>query len=265
MSNFEIYAQSIDDATLTINTITEDSNFPLTNMQDRNKNTVFKAGNANTSGYIEIDLGSNRTIDYIVLGNHNYTSTSVGIKVSRCVDSDGNFTPEGFVLGNGGYHDYVSGNSGIWFETLTSNASQYWRIYLEAMGAATYQQIGTIFMGTQWNWAHEPELTLLEDSGYNVTLNESAGGSRYSQIANTTVRRIWNIPLEYIIAAEKIKHETFRDQIFPDSRGGLSRYPYYWSDDNGTTLYYSRYRGSLHLEQQAYQVWKANHVFVEEL
>lgn len=267
MSNFEIYAQSIIDATLTLNTLDEDA-FPKENMQDRNENTLWKCDTANTSGYIQIDLGADRAVDYVILGNHNYTNTGVGIVISYCDDNDGTFATEIAPIGALDptvYHDYTSGDADRWFETFTQVTKRYWRIYLEAMGAATNQEIGTIYMGAQWNWAHEPELTLLEDSGYIVTVNEAAGGSRYSQLANTTVRRIWNIPLEWIVSAEKTKHETWRDQIFPDSQGGLSRYPFYWSDDNGTTIYYSRYRGPLSLEQQAYQAWKANHIFEEEL
>ena len=266
MSNFEIYAQSIDDAVLTVNTITEDTDFPLTNLQDRDENTLMKAGNANTSGYIQIDLGADRAVDYILLGNHNYTVTSVGIVVSYCNDNDGTFNNEVALVGEVGglvYHDYVSANLDRWYETFTSVTKRYYRLYLEAMGAATNQEIGTIFMGAQWNWAHEPELTLREDSGYNVTINEAAGGSRFSQIANTTVRRVYNIPLEYIVAAEKTKHETWRDNIFMGN--GLSRYPFYWSIDNGVTIEFARYQGKLNLEQQAYQVWKTNHVFEEEL
>jgi len=264
MSNFEIYHQSIDGASLTLNTITEDADFPLTNLQDRDENTLMKAGNANTSGYIEIDLGSARAVDTLILGNHNYTNTGVGIQLYYATTDDGAFGDNIYAIGSAGtYEDYTSGDADRWFETFSSATKRYWRLSLEAMGAATYQEIGTIFMGAQWNWAHEPELTLREDSGYNVTVNEAAGGSRFSQIANTTVRRIYNIPLEYIVAAEKTKHETWRDTIFMGD--GLSRYPFYWSIDNGTTIEFARYRGKLNLEQQAYQVWKTNHVFEEEL
>ena len=265
MSNYEIYAQSIDGVTLALNTLDE-AGFPKENMQDRNEKTLWKCDTANTSGYITIDFGAQRTIDYLLLGNHNYTDTGKGIKLSYDDADNPAFGDETFSVGAGGsYHDYVSGNADRWYETFTSRLKRYWRLYLEAMGAATNQEIGTIFMGAHWNWAHEPELIQPEDSGYPVTLNQAGGGSRYSQVSNTTVRRTWGIPLEYIVAAEKTKHETFRDQIFMDENGGLSRYPFYWSDDDGTTFYYSRYRGNLHLEQQAYQAWKTQHVFEEEL
>jgi hypothetical protein len=268
MSNFEIYAQSIDSASITVNTITEDTDFPLTNLQDRDENTLMKAGNANTSGYLQIDLGADRAIDYVILGNHNYTDTGKGIVISYCDDNDGTFATEVAPVGAVGpvvYHDYTSGDADRWFETFSSATKRYWRIYLEAMGAATNQEIGTIFMGAQWNWAHEPELTLSEGSGYNVTTNRAAGGSTFGQIANTTVRRVWNVPLKFISSSEKTLHETWRDTVFMDEGGGLSRYPYYFSQDNGTTLLFSRYQGKLNLRQHAYQQWETNHVFVEEL
>jgi hypothetical protein len=269
MSNFEIYSQGVDSgATITVNTITEDTDFPLTNLQDRDENTLMKAGNANTSGYLQIDLAAARAVDYIILGNHNYTNTSVGIVVSYCDDGDGDFTPEVAVVGSVGpvtYHNYVSANADRWFETFTQATKRYWRIYLQAMGAATNQEIGAIFMGAQWNWAHEPELNPLDNSGYNVTINQAAGGSTFSQIANTTVRRIWNYPLKFISSSEKTNHETWRDNIFMNLNGGLSRYPFYWSEDNGVTINFARYQGKLNLKQHAYQQWETNHVFVEEL
>jgi len=262
MSNFEIYAQSIDDATLAYSA-TEDTGFPITNMQDRNIQTFFKDSTiAAATVNLVIDFGAARACDSIVLGNYIATAALRANLTLEAHSADAWVGAQTELFADQDIHTATLLDDQISFG---SQSFRYWRlVFDDAIGGdLTDLQFGTIFLGTHWNWAHEPELTLLEESGHDVTINRAAGGSTYSQIANTTVRRKWNIPLEYIVAAEKTKHETFRDTIFPGD--DLSRYPYYWSNDNGTTLYYSRYQGRLSLEQQAYQVWKANHVFVEEL
>jgi len=263
MSDFYYFAQSIDDAALTLNTLDEATGYPTENLQDRNKNTIWKCGLANTSGYIQIDLGSSRACDFLILGNHNYTNTAVGIKLSRCVDSNGDFTPEGFSIGNGGYHDYVSGNLTNWIETFSSVESRYWRIYLEAMGIATYQQIGTIFLGTYWDHNHNPEIGIGGSSGYIIENRETSAGRRSANILNTTVRRQWNYDYKYIIASEETKFNTWRDTIFIGK--GLSGYPFYFSDDQGTTLYFVRNLGELKLKEHAYQVYETSITLEEEL
>lgn len=266
MSDYVYYSESIDDAALTIDTLTSNASYPLTNLQDRNKNVYWKAGNANTSGYIQIDLDSARACDFLILGNHNYTNTGVGIALSYCTDGDGLFTPEGWAIGTGApvtYVDYISGDVTNWLETFTSITKRYWRLYLEAMGAATYQQIATIFLGAKWSHAYNPELTVNEESGYKVRTNESEGGIRFSQIANTTIRRQWDYDYKYVIASEKTKFETWRDNIYMSDR--LSRYPFFFSDDVGTSLYYVRAAGKLGLKEQAYNVWQTGISLEEEL
>lgn len=263
MSNFEIYAQSIDDAVLAYS-VTEDTNFPITNIQDKNiktfmKDTAIAAATVN----IVIDLGAARSCDFILLGNYLATSADNVLLKLECHTADAWGGP------TTAFSATAINSASLTDKLITFSAQnfRYWRLVFTDLSAGnlTDLQFGTIFLGTHWNWAHEPELTLLEDSGYNVTTNRAAGGSTFGQIANTTVRRRWNVPLKWISAAEKVLHETWRDTIFMDLNGGLSRHPFYYSIDNGTTILFSRYRGKLNLRQHAYQQWETNHVFEEEL
>ena len=68
--SYHIYHQSLDSATLTYSG-TPDTDYPITNVQDRNKGTYFKdttPGGASFS--IKIDFGVSRTCDYLLLGNY---------------------------------------------------------------------------------------------------------------------------------------------------------------------------------------------------
>jgi len=267
MSDYSIYSENIVDASLTIGTMTSNSDFPLTNLNDVDKNTKWKEGTGNTSGYIQIDLGETRTIDYLILVNHNYSNTGVGIKLETNLIDDGTFSDtEIFRIGTDvSYHDYEAANANIWFESVQSISKRYWRLHLEAMGAGTYQEIGAIFMGAAFDFDHNPNYEIPEDSGYIVNINETIGGSRFSQIANTTVRRSWELEYELIQSAEKTNLETFRDNIFMDLNGGLSRYPFVFTDDSGSNYYFARARGSLLFTPMAYQLYSTKLRFEEEL
>ncbi len=267
MSNYEFYAQSLDDAVLTYSA-TEDTNFPVTNIQDRNIQTFFKDTNAGANSVnIEIDLGASRTCDYIFLGNYIANTVDGNERAEMDLErsATGAFGGEETVV----FADELIDSDSLtdFLKTFSSAGNRYWRIIFHSddPGNLDDLQFGTIFLGTLWNWAHEPELRTPEESGYPVTGNQAGGGSRFSQIANTTVRRKWNIPLKFIIESEKVKHETFRDQIFIDEGGGFSRYPFYFTDDGGTTFFFARYRGRLRLNQHAYQAWETVHPFEEEL
>jgi len=255
MANVTFYHQSIDNATLSINTLTSDASYPLTNLQDRSKNVYWKAGNANTSGYIQIDLGSARACDYLILGSHNYTNTGVGIALSSCTDGDGLFTPEAWAIGSAGptYHNYVSGNVTNWIETFSSVTKRYWRLYPEAMGAATYQQIATIFLGTKFehsvNWSYGSGRLEYQ---WGVQVGETTGGIRRRQ-KNHDERKIWQYTFEWI-------DETHHDNILSWAQSVYGNwYPFFMGDEyfaSGTDLCYVALANSAinfsHIKYQLY-------------
>lgn len=264
MSDFSFYAQSIDDATLTLNTLDEATGYPKENLQDRNKNTVWKCDTANISGYIQIDLVTARACDFLILGSHNYTDTNYGIKLAYDSADDPGFAGITYSIGSAiAYHDYQAADETNWIQIIQSRSKRYWRLYLEAMGAATNQQIGTIFLGTAFDLAKNPELISDISSGYDVSINQAAGGTRYGQIANTTVRRHWEYDWSYITESEKTKYETWRDLIFMGDK--FSLHPFYFTDDNGTTLKYARTIGRLKFGEMAYQAYKTRIILEEEL
>ena len=107
-----------------------------------------------------------------------------------------------------------------------------------------------------------PEIDTDLVSGYDVGINESAGGKRYANIFNTTVRRNWKFDYKYINSTEKTHLETMRDSVY---MGDICRYPFYFSDDSETTLYLVRSRNRLKITEHAYQQWQTTFEFEEEL
>jgi len=261
--SYVLYHQSIEGATLTYSA-TEDANYPDTNMQDRYKNTFMKdTAIGVVSITLKVDLGSTRACDFVILGN--YIATGDGgnalFKITYgTADNGTDFENDAFA--------WLSINSATltdYLKIFTSRTKRYWRLELGGAGAVNLDdlQIGTIYLGTRVTLSHSPEPNETESADYAVNINQGVGGIRAGSIDNTTVRRLWNYDWKLLSETDKTNLQTFRDSIYMNK--DLSRYPFYWSPDTGTTLYYSRTKGELTMKQQAYQAWTWNSNFEEEL
>jgi len=256
--SYKLYYHSLEDATLTYSA-TADTGYPITNMQDRNINTFFKDSSiASGSVTLKIDFGESVTRDYILLGN--YIASSVGaVTITLKRSSTGAFAGEETTV----FSDETISSATLTnkIKTFTSCTNQYWQITLSHGDTCDYQ-IGTIFLGSVFTFVNNPKLELSHGSNFNVTVNQSGGGVRYSQIINTAVRRIWNLDFILLNSTEKTGLETFRDEV---QTSDLSRWPFYFSPDSGTTLYFVRKRGDMEFTQRAFGAWDSNFIFEEEL
>jgi len=195
MANLIFYTESIEDATITIATIGEDADQPKENLQDTNENTKWKAGTANVSGHFQFDLGSgnSRAVDFIILGAHNYTSTSVGIKFSFDDNDSSTFIDETFLVGSGGaYHDFTSADLDRWLETFSSQTKRHWRLYLEAQGSATFQEIGTVYLGTTFQPSLNRNWGMREGKLSNVVQRSTLGQQQFTNL-NGAIRKTFSL------------------------------------------------------------------------
>jgi len=261
--SYVLYHQSIEGATLTYSA-TEDANYPDTNMQDRYKNTFFKdTAIAAVSVNCIINFGSARACSHIILGNYIATSTDDIVWLQLEYADDAAFT-----VNNGtSFLEQAIESATLtnYLKTFTSQSKQYWRITIadDTGDNLANLQIGTIYLGTSISISHSPEPNETQSADYVVNINQGVGGIRSGSIDNTTVRRLWNYDWKLLSETDKTNLQTFRDSIYMNK--DLSRYPFYWSPDTGTTLYYSRTKGELTMKQQAYQAWTWNSNFEEEL
>jgi len=253
------YYQSLDSATITVNSFGTDANHTVNNLYDRCKSLYWKSGNANTSGSLDIDLGVARACTSLVLGSHNYTSTSVGIKLAVGTTDDGNFANLEFVVGDAGsYHNYAAANATNWLETFNSTNKRYWRLALQAMGSATYQQLGTIFLGATFahtiNWNYGGEL----GSQWGVEMRETAGGIRRRQ-KNHDERKSWAFTFEYMNETHHTNLMTFLRAVYGNY------YPFFFSDEAGS-LYYVSMASNRHARPNTqYQFYNYPMVMEEEI
>ena len=256
--SYQLYHQSIEGATLTYSA-TATTNYPETNLQDRYLNTYFMdapAGNVT----LKIDFGATRACDYLILGKF-YASGSGSLRYDLHYGTADNGTDfENAALADKALTAaYVT-----YYEAITSQTKRYWRLTFESSGG-TLQDIrgAVIYLGTKITLSHSPELDVAQSADYLVNVNQGVGGIRSGSIDNTTVRRLWSYPWKLLSETDKTNLQTFRDSVYMNK--DLSRYPFWWSPDTGTTLYYARTKGALDMKQQAYQAWTWDANFEEEL
>ena len=262
--SYNIYHQSLESATLTYSS-GADTNYPVTNLQDRYKNTFFKDTAIGLSEVnIKVDFGTARSCDYILFWNYLITLLS-GDQVIAYIEysSTGAFSGEqGIATATSNLYRLSLGN---YLKTFASKSYRYWRLRFYGLSGAYINnlQIGAIYLGSQITLSHSPEINDVYSANYDVNINQGVGGIRAGSIDNTTVRRIWQYQWKLLNTTDKTNLELFRDSIYMNK--GLSRYPFIWSPDSGATLYSARTNGELSLKQTAFEAYEWNAVFEEEL
>ena len=260
--SYTIYHQSLESAMLTYSA-GADTNYPVTNLQDRYKNTFFKDTAIGLSEVnIKVDFGTARSCDYILFWN--YLITLMGDEVIAYIEysSTGAFSGEqGIATTTSNLYRLSLGN---YLKTFASKSYRYWRLRFCISGAYINNlQIGAIYLGSQITLSHSPEINDVYSANYDVNINQGVGGIRAGSIDNTTVRRIWQYQWKLLNTTDKTNLETLRDSIYMNK--GLSRYPFIWSPDSGATLYSARTNGELSLKQTAFEAYEWSAVFEEEL
>lgn len=260
--SYMFFYQSLETATLTYSA-TPDTNYPITNLQDRCLNTFFRDSEiGRRSVTIKIDFGSPRRCDYILFGNYLAYGDGETLFQLKYGTAD-----NGTDFENTATSGYLSATSITnLLETFKENSKtkRYWQIQiLEDAGFLDIIQIATIYIGTMIELSHDPELNIVISADYPVKVNQGVGGIRSGAIDCTTRRVIINLNWKYLNSTDCDNLVIFRDAIFMNS--DLSRYPFWVTSDSGANLEYMRTRGRLELTQMAYQAWQTNLTLEEEL
>lgn len=132
------YTNLLDDlAASAMTALTENSLFPLTNVQDQRLSTVFRS-TACTSQTIILDLGATTATTIVALLGHNL-STSATVTVDAAAT---NSWPGATVCS-------VTYNAGAMLTFYASTGYRWWRLSInDASNADGYLQIGRVWLGT---------------------------------------------------------------------------------------------------------------------
>lgn len=262
--DYEFYYEGIDSATITLLNMTADTDFPVTNIQDRNNHTYFTDSSfSQNTVAVGIDFGSGITRDCnVVTVKYKVTGVAV-LGTVQYGDNGADWTSTDFA------NEALTENSTVeeLWEFTDIAAHRYWRlVWQDAGDPMTALRVFNILIGDKYQFHHNPELALKTSRGYEVENSEGAGGYRYSRIRNTTKRRRWELDYKYIDSTEQAKLEAWADTVFCHvDNGKPSRYPFYFSDDGGTTIYYVRALGPLVFDQMAYDAFQTKIILEEEL
>ena len=120
-------------------------------------------------------------------------------------------------------------------------------------GNLTNLEIGNIFFGEMAELSTSPSINIVDGRSWKTKKSEGAGGYRFSQITNIVTRKNWQYEFEYLNTSNKTAIENVAGQVYTSNQ--LSHYPLYFSDDDGTTIYFARLLGNLSFNQIAYQAY----------
>lgn len=210
-------ANVLDQATLTLSTGTEDSDYPIENAQDRDKKTIVKPGGSG-SYILDADAGEDASATAIIIPNNNaYTAGITGLFV-QCDDNAGFSSPTNCVgSGAGSPHAPASDNEPVWYELFhgptRTKTDRYWRTGF--VGANTTLRFGDIYLvkrieivdaagvarhpGGPWEYTSQHEAEVTENRGF---ISATAWGDTRDLLTVNFVAILKTL-VDEILAAEK--------------------------------------------------------------
>jgi hypothetical protein len=262
MANPIYYYDGLEDATLTYSG-TEDTDFTVENLKNRNKNTFFKDTDvAANSVTLDIDFGANRTCDHILFGN--YLATAVGALESCDIDLDRSDTGA-----FGGEETSVIADETIDSSSLTdtvvafsSATDRYWRITFKHSAAGNLDdlQFAIILLGTKLNHTVNRNWGMYEGRLSNVSMIITKGGVEFSN-KNGNNRKIYEMFWEDIGNTHRGNIMTWLETVCNN------HLPFYLDVEGDGTLLLVRKRGIQGgVRDKDYQVEDTDRfTFVEQL
>lgn len=251
-----ILYQGLESATLT-STPAAAAAYPVTNINDRNKNTICKPSSA-ADWYVDMNMGSSLTANAIAVINHNLdTSSAAGLRLQH--DDNGSYSSPTYVIGDAFLWDTIgSGDAPIYYKTFSSASDQYWRVIID--NATTSSYIGTILLGTILPLTPNPDQPRQRDHRYGVSTFETSGGQVYTNYHHGLVRG-FDLKWSDITTTNK---NYLVDTLWAGISGG--RYPFLFVDTD-SSLYYVRadMGGAMSQSESKHGLWTVGLKMEEEL
>ena len=246
----KFYYQSLDDATVTYSG-TEDTGYPVTNLQDRNEHTLFKDTNI-SSCEITIDLKSARAIDYLYIGGLTGSGAAANQQIALQWSTNGTIWADVF--------SWETFTNGDYLKSFTSVNYRFYKILLKdsALGGAFDVQAETVFLGTAIELSRNPNLDETEDFEYSSQVTEALGGGRFGFGDHDNLRQKWNYNFDYITETDKTNMKAMAAGVYG------SRRPFYFTDPAGTT-HFARMMDNLTITQIGYQAYTMSLALEQEI
>lgn len=257
----KFYYEGLQDATLTYDG-TEDTGYPVTNLQDMNKNTYFKDTVTMGGNELVIDFGSARTCDYVAL--INYTAKASGAPNTPSLSvyySDDNSTYTASTLTAA---DISASTATDYVGSFTSGSHRYWKlkIYDCDLAGDVDVEIPVVLLGSLFEPASNPSMGVEIENVYSVNAIQGQGGQRFTSLNHDTNERAVRYYWKYISSADKTKWESLRDEVKPGAE--FAAYPMLVYDEN-STYHYQRLAGPLTIREVAYNAYDLEITLLDEV
>lgn len=209
----------LETSSVNLSTGTEDSDYPLYRLYDRDIGKIFKITAAVTME-VRVNQGAsgNIAIDRLLIpAGHNLTGMTLDWQYS---DDDISYTPA--------VTQWTQGDNALIDKSLTSANHQYWKFIVTS--PAAIPQIHEIFMSPTYTWEQEPGLPLQAFVPYfNVENHTTAGGyDRFLIHGDEKKLRLYNVIY---------CNETQKTNILSLNDDWAGAKPFYLCDHNGVWIY----------------------------
>ena len=176
------YDNKIDSATLSA--ITEDSDFPLMNIQDAIPSKVYKTTGIEDIEIVTFDFGTAKSVNSVIIYNHTFDGTETLLKLEG---SNNSAFLNSVGLGGNKCYAFTLNVADTIYERLQmlgndyTYSLRYWRIYCQKGSATEIKQIGKVFLGVDLGSA-TPDW-----NGYSYSIvdpsvsSKSIGGQTYTE------------------------------------------------------------------------------------
>ncbi|MBI4822671.1 MAG: hypothetical protein HY805_00345 [Nitrospirae bacterium] len=236
------YKNILETGTVSLSAGTEDSNYPLYRLYDRNIGRFFKTTSAITTE-IKIDQGSSpQAVDRLLIpSGHNLNGMTLDIKYS---DDDITYTPA---------ISQWTGASGLIDKSWASITKRYWKFIITT--PASIPQIAELFLTQTYEWERNPSRPGEHlDPLFNIEREESFGGQvRFLIKGDPRKQRFYHV---------RCVGETQKNNILTLNDVWSGGKPFWFYDHEGNWLF-GELKNPINIKEVSYQKYDFDFEFME--
>jgi hypothetical protein len=182
------YSNYADIATLTEGT--QNPYFPVENLQDVDKDKVYKDLGTTTSWSVVFDCLTAVSVTSCILFNHNLTGTETDIKV------EGNATNS---WGSPSVSETLTYAADTILKNFTGGSYRYWRITFTKANATDIRSVGRVYLGPSLLARSPDRKGLSRGISDNAIITTTDDGKVFASARN--IIRNWTIPWSNLLAS----------------------------------------------------------------
>lgn len=240
------YKNILESSTVTLSAGTEDSDYPLWRIYDRDIGRLFKSTAAETIEVkVDQSASDNLAVDRLLIpAGHNLDGMTLDIKYS---DNDADYYPA--------VTQWVQSGNGLINKSWSSATHQYWKFIITS--PASIPELTELFLMQTYEWERNPGTPSgLVDDIFNVENTQTSGGQdRFIEHGDKKRQRNYNLAAV---------GQTQMDNITTFNNDWAGKKPF-WLRDIDEIWIYGKLRRSLGIRRIKDDLYSFNFDFLEVL